>query len=180
MQNPFLVGERVYLRPFEPEDAPRAASWMNDRRVTERLANYMPWSVSAERKVLADFISSEHIGLGVVLRQSDELIGASGLSSINHRDQIATFGIVIGFPEHWGKGIGTEVTRLVRDLGFEDLNLNRIELRVDVDNAAGIAAYERAGFRREGIRRQARFRKGTHVDEHMMAILREEWQGPGK
>lgn len=179
MTNPFLIGERVYLRPFEPDDARRAAAWMNDRVVTERLAGYLPWSVARERQALAEFISPEHVGLGVCLRESDELIGASGLSAIDHRDQTASFGIVIGYPEQWGKGLGTEVTRLVRDFGFEDLNLNRIALRVDVDNAAGIAAYERAGFRREGHHRQARFRRGRHVDEYSMAIVREDWKGAG-
>ena len=38
-----------------------------------------------------------------------------------------------------------------------------------------IRTYEKAGFKLEGVRKQALFREGAWHDEHIMAILREEW-----
>ena len=35
--------------------------------------------------------------------------------------------------------------------------------------------YEKAGFTREGTRREAIFRDGRYHDEHVMSILREEF-----
>ena len=37
MKNPFLIGERVYLRPIEPADAEVMVPWMNDAEVTRTL-----------------------------------------------------------------------------------------------------------------------------------------------
>ncbi len=61
------------------------------------------------------------------------------------------------------------------DYGFLTLGLNRIQLQVWVDNIAGVKAYERAGFKREGMLRQAMFHDGKYCDFLVMSILREEY-----
>jgi len=55
------------------------------------------------------------------------------------------------------------------------LNLNRVALRVYEDNERGIRAYEKVGFKREGILRQDIYREGRYWNTFLMAILREEW-----
>jgi len=40
----------------------------------------------------------------------------------------------------------------------------------------GIRAYEKAGFRKEGVLRQDVFRAGRYWDTILMAILRQEWE----
>jgi len=37
MKNPFLIGDKIYLRPIEVEDAPRYVVWLNDGDVTRTL-----------------------------------------------------------------------------------------------------------------------------------------------
>jgi RimJ/RimL family protein N-acetyltransferase len=59
---------------------------------------------------------------------------------------------------------------------FETLNLNRVWLHVRATNAAGIRAYEKVGYRREGLLRQHMYREGQYDDIVTMAILREDWQ----
>ncbi len=60
-------------------------------------------------------------------------------------------------------------------LGFEEFNLNRIELDVLASNHRAIRAYEKAGFVAEGRSREAIFRGGRFVDLLRYAILRWEW-----
>lgn len=86
------------------------------------------------------------------------------------------FGIVIGEKDCWGKGYGTEVTRLMVWHGFQNLNLNRIWLNVYDFNPRGIRAYEKAGFKKEGALRQAMYAEGKYHDTFVMGILREEWE----
>jgi diamine N-acetyltransferase len=43
-------------------------------------------------------------------------------------------------------------------------------------NVAGIRAYEKAGFRREGVMRQHIYVDGAYVDTWVMGILRSEWK----
>jgi RimJ/RimL family protein N-acetyltransferase len=59
---------------------------------------------------------------------------------------------------------------------FETLNLNRIWLNVYEYNQRGVRAYEKVGFRREGVLRQDTFRDGRYWDTIAMAVLREEWR----
>ena len=71
-----------------------------------------------------------------------------------------------------GKGVGTALMQAALDLADRWLNLTRVELTVDVDNAAGIALYERFGFEIEGTHRSFAFRDGEYVDSYSMARIR--------
>lgn len=176
MTNPFLVGARLYLRALERADAPALVPWLNDPEVTRFLRAYRPMTLRAEEEFIERAGQGDDIVLGVVLREGDRLIGAAGLSQIDYRCRRASFGISIGARDEWGKGYGTEATRLVVGYAFETLNLNRVWLHVYEYNGRGLRAYEKVGFRREGVLRQDIFRDGRYWDTITMAILREEWE----
>ena len=73
-------------------------------------------------------------------------------------------------------GLGTWMVRFARDFAFGELGLHRLELDVFTFNPRAIRAYEKAGFRREGARRDA-VRDGDGCgDDILMAILEEEWR----
>ncbi|HYC21130.1 MAG TPA: GNAT family protein [Candidatus Bathyarchaeia archaeon] len=180
MKNPFLIGESVYLRAFEREDAPLAVAWMNDQEITETLAWYRPANLQTEEEFIASSLKGDdRIALAIAVKESDRLIGSVGLEQIQWRERSACFGIVIGDKEEWGKGYGTDATRLMVKYGFGTLNLNRIWLHAREDNGGGIRAYEKAGFRREGVLRQEVYREGRYWDAVAMAILRADWDGRG-
>ena len=73
------------------------------------------------------------------------------------------------------KGYGTEATKLAQKFAFEVLKLNRLELEVFSHNIRGIKAYGKAGFKIEGILRQAHHINQTYSDEIIMGILKEEY-----
>jgi RimJ/RimL family protein N-acetyltransferase len=68
----------------------------------------------------------------------------------------AELGISIHDKTQWSKGLGTDAVRLVVDYAFEELDLNRVELTTDEENARAIRCYEKVGFVREGLLRQHR------------------------
>lgn len=176
MQNPHVIGERVYLRPLGRADAPALQPWFNDPEVCEQLAIRRAASLEFELEFLAGLERDEHrVVLGIALRDGDALIGTTGLEEIDFVNRQAQFGIAIGVKSEWGKGHGTEVTRLVVRYAFEHLNLNRVFLHVYETNPRGLRAYEKAGFRREGVLRQARWQQTRFVDTIVMGMLREEW-----
>jgi putative acetyltransferase len=72
-----------------------------------------------------------------------------------------------------GMGIGTRLIETAVHVGFQYLDLQRIELEVYVDNASAIHMYEKAGFVHEGTKRRNAIRNGVYVDGHVMAILDE-------
>ncbi len=177
MQNPFYLGPRMYFRPLEREDAPRVAGFFNNPEVRRNLLRYRPLTVGQEVAFLERIASSEQdVVLGVMLREGDRLTGLVGLHELDFRDRRASFGIALGEPSEWGKGYGSEATRMMMDYAFGTLNLNRVTLHVFEDNLAGIRAYEKAGFQREGVLRQHHYNEGRYVDTLAMGVLRSEWK----
>jgi RimJ/RimL family protein N-acetyltransferase len=177
VKNPFLVGTKVYLRPLEREDAPLFVPWVNDVAVTRTLeAFYHPIGLQTEIDFIERMEKSKHdVVFGIAVRGTDALIGVTGLHQIDYKNRRAVFGIFVGEKQEWGKGYGTEATRLITSYAFETLNLNRVALRVYEDNERGIRAYEKVGFKREGLLRQDIYREGRYWNTFLMAILREEW-----
>jgi RimJ/RimL family protein N-acetyltransferase len=176
MKNPFLIGTNVYLRPLEREDAAQIVAWLNDPEITHSLTLYRPLSRRAEEDYLDKLAASEpEIGLGIAVRETDRLIGVTGLKDLDVKNRSACFGIVIGEKAEWDKGHGTEATALMVRYAFETLNLNRVWLHVLEYNQRGVRAYEKVGFRKEGVLRQEHYRHGRYWDTITMAILRADW-----
>jgi RimJ/RimL family protein N-acetyltransferase len=173
----YYEGERIYFRPVELSDEPCLRRWINDPRVWRTLGSILPKNGVVEKTWIESlYKSATDVVFGIVIKDSDELIGVTGLHRIDPINRRAVFGITIGDVTCHNKGYGTEAARLVVRYGFEVLNLNRIELEVFANNFRGIRAYQKAGFQHEGCRRQAVFREGRYEDVYVFSILSEEYQ----
>jgi RimJ/RimL family protein N-acetyltransferase len=181
----FFSSPRLWFRSPEQADVPRITRWINDPAVRKHLATRVfPLSQHAEEEWVRRVTSNptQAAADAVVLLfgplGTETPIGSTGFHSLNWIVRRAEWGILIGETEHWNQGYGREVARRMLQYAFQELNLNRVELRVNSANAAGIKAYEAAGFRREGVLRQAAWVDGRHEDILIMSVLRQEWQGP--
>ena len=173
----YYEGDRILLRPLELSDEELLRGWLNDPLNWKTLGRFLPVTELDERDFLQRLHkSNDQIALGIVVRDSGQLIGATGLHNINWPNRSAEFGIIIGDRGQQGLGLGGEATRLMVRYGFEELNLNRIGLSVFSDHPRAIRAYRRAGFVEEGRRRQAFFRNGKYHDELCFGLLRSEWK----
>jgi UDP-4-amino-4,6-dideoxy-N-acetyl-beta-L-altrosamine N-acetyltransferase len=176
MLNPFLIGEKVYLRPLQQSDAANFVKWLNHPDIQRLTLRIRPLTLEEE----ADYMermrqSTTDVALVIALKVNDLPIGMTGFRQIDWSSRHACFGIVIGETEHWGQGYGTDVTRLIVQYAFDTLNLNRVWLQVCEYNQRGIRCYERVGFRKEGLLRQEYYREGRYWDTLVMAVLREDW-----
>ena len=137
-----------------------------------------PTSLEAEEDWYARVSKAENQSLFTVYEKSElRPIGTTGLGEINHTHRTAEFGIMIGDKESWGKGYGTEVTRLILEYGFICLGLHNIHLWANAANERGIRAYQRAGFRMAGRWRQAKRRGDRAYDLVLMDCLATEFEG---
>ena len=83
--------------------------------------------------------------------------------------------IAIGLrPTYQGRGIGTEAQRLFVAYLFAHTRAHRIQAWTDVANHAEQRALEKAGFRREGVIREAQWRAGRWHDQVLYSVLRPE------
>jgi len=174
-----IVGEKVRLRPIERDDLPRFVEWFSDPEVRRHLALYLPFSLAQEERWFENLLGrlerQESVALTIETAEGAH-IGNIGLNSINWKDRNAELGISIGEKAYWDQGYGTDAIRTLLGLAFRQMNLHRVFLRVDADNARGIRCYEKAGFRREGTFREVVFKEGTYHDQHVMSILQSEFE----
>jgi RimJ/RimL family protein N-acetyltransferase len=105
---------------------------------------------------------------------SGELAGAALLWSIDSHNRSAHLGISI-LPGFRGRGLGTDVVRVLCEYGFALRNLRRLQVETLADNDAMIAAATRAGFRHEGTLRRAAWTYGQELDVVVYGLLSEEW-----
>jgi diamine N-acetyltransferase len=176
-----VVGEKVALGPLRPDLAATYARWMNQidvRRGLDRLGISTPESeakwVEDNNKEGAE--NEPKAAEFTIYDRSDTApVGTVGLFGIEHVNGLARFGIAIG--ERRGQGLGSEATRLALDYGFHVLQLRNVMLEVLDWNVAGLTAYERAGFRRIGIRRGAVLSRGRRTDLVLMDAVPEDF-GP--
>ncbi len=176
MNKVYYAGKHLYFRAIEIEDAPIIAAWRNDPESWRTLGQMNPLNrIREDEYISALYKPDGDIVLGINLFDGDRFIGMCGLHRIDAIAHSATFGILIGGEQDRGHGHGIEATRLMVQYGFEELNLNRIELCVFADHPKGFHVYTQAGFVKEGVMRDAYFRNGEYHDAIHMAILRKEW-----
>ena len=177
-EQPLVIqSERVLLRP------PRESDLAESLRVwTPELRHMYGGSLTSERRPSLEDRQHwlERAGREPTAHLSVEVdghyIGHVGLTIADESNKRGRFVIGIESPQCWGKGYGTEVTRLILRHAFETLDLHRVELGVAAYNARAIRCYEKAGFRHEGVERDSFFVDGKWHDDLLMAILREDWE----
>ncbi len=179
METAFLIGEQVYLRPLRREDLDgKYLAWLNDPEVNRYLeTGIFPQSKEQlERFYEAMIKAADQVMLAIVDKETEQHIGNVKLGPISWVHRKASLGILIGEKDFWGKGVGQEVTRLIVEYGFNRLNLHRINLGVYAEHQAAIHVYEKIGFKKEGLFRQALFHEGMYKDHLWMGLLHSEYR----
>lgn len=111
------------------------------------------------------------------IAEADDLrVGLAELVDINHIHRRAEFQVIIA-PEHQGRGYAKRATRLAVEYAFAILNLHKVYLVVDVDNAVAIHVYKEMGFKQEGLLKKEYFSGGEYRDVIRMAIFQRDFLG---
>ena len=173
-----LEGRLVVLRRHVPENVRAFERWYADPEVA-RLTRYQDGPmrpVEIERFFISRVVGPDSLALAIHLRESGRLIGTCAFSQLDADNGSALFHITIGEVDAWGRGYGTEATRLMLAHAFGKLRLHRIALSVFEFNERAIRAYRACGFQVEGRAREAIWRDGRWWDEITMSILQPEWR----
>lgn len=173
----FIEGQKVDLRGLRREDMPAYRSWIDNPAVTMFMET--GWRPASEQDLeelyRVSTAAPDTVAFAIVDKSSSKVVGCCGLYVIQWICRRADFRIIIGEPDAWNKGVGSEAARLTVAYGFDKLNLETIYLGVNTENEGAIKSYEKAGFVREGVRRKLIYRNGRYYDALMMSVLREEY-----
>ncbi|OGZ07946.1 MAG: hypothetical protein A2942_03115 [Candidatus Lloydbacteria bacterium RIFCSPLOWO2_01_FULL_50_20] len=173
----FLEGKKVILRPLNKHtDAEKLQRWINDPEVRHNLVMIFPQTLKNEE----DFIdrggdAAKGVVLGMVLKETGELIGTMALHEIDWPNRNASTGAMIGEKKYWGKGYGTDAKMLLLDYAFNTLNLHTVSSTAFAFNKRSIRYSIHCGYKVEGVQRSRLFRSGRYWDRVHLGVSKREW-----
>lgn len=177
MENPFLIGNLIYLRSPEEGDEEIIAISENNPISRQNLYYALPTNSTIQRDKIKQRLNNHStIFFTICSIQNDKPIVCTSFVRIDWVGKMATYYIAIAEEENWNKGYGKEVTRLMVDYAFATLNFNRIQLHVSVENERAIKVYEKIGFVKEGFLREAMFFNNHYIDFYLMGMIKKDWE----
>ena len=102
--------------------------------------------------------------------ESGELVGMAMAPAIDREGREGELGYLVA-PAHRGRGVGTELLRMLTRWWFEDLGMLRAELIIDASNPASLGIARRCGYVHEGTRRSTHHKNGIRIDATIWSRL---------
>ncbi|OWA37715.1 GNAT family N-acetyltransferase [Saccharibacillus sp. O16] len=172
----------ITLEYFVPADFDSLIAWSGDAKfllqwsgpefthplTTDQLIHYLEGANDKE--------TSSRFIYKAVEQQTNEMVGHICLGNVDRANRSARVGKVLLNPDRRGKGYGKQMIDHILEIGFHDFKLHRISLGVFDFNTSAIQCYEKVGFVREGLLRDARRYKEDYWNLIEMSILEEEWK----
>jgi RimJ/RimL family protein N-acetyltransferase len=177
-----LETSRLMIRPHTMENLAQMNRWDNDPELLLyndcQPENRQPDSLEDTRAYRQRIIRQDpprgmrHFAIH---KKDGSFIGFGMLAFIDPYNRSCKLGITIGEKSEWGKGYAREALEAVIAYCFEQLNMNRVGSEIYAFNERSIRLFESLGFQREGVVRQAVWKRQAFVDEYIYGLLREEW-----
>ena len=170
------VAAAVTLRPLERDDL-HFVHQLNNNRTVMGYWFEEPYESFVELEELYRKHIHDQSERRFIVQDGDrKRVGLVELVEIDHLHRRAEF-LIMTAPEHQSRGFARAATQLAINYAFRVLNLYKLYLLVDVDNARALAIYEAAGFRREGVLTDEYFSDGRYHSVVRMRLFQHEVLG---
>lgn len=169
-----IKSKHFILRPFRRGDEESLVENINNKKIY-RNTSHIPYPYTLKdaeewvTKNLKEAIKKRPKEINFVIDINSEVAGSIGFSKIEgHKAEIGYWLA----EKYWGRGITTQVVKLITKFGFEKLKLRRIYAHVFFFNKASIKVLEKAGYKFEGTLRKNVMKDGKFIDNYLLARVR--------
>jgi RimJ/RimL family protein N-acetyltransferase len=173
-----LRGELVGLRARRQADVQILHAQLYEDVATRSRSDSRPWHPVSADSADSPFAIGTRQGdvtvFSVVSLADEELVGDALLWGIDNHNRSAHIGVSL-LPGARGKGLSTDIVRVLCDYGFVVRGLHRLQVDTLADNGAMIAAAKAAGFTVEATLRASAWVTGAFIDEVVLGQLAEDW-----
>lgn len=178
LEKPVLEGRLITLRPLTEKDADVMFAAADNAEVNRLTGTTQTATLEQYRTHYARLLAAQdRVDYAIIPNEKPEkVVGEVVLNAIDEQNRSANFRIMLLNESYFGKGYGSEATRLMVKHGFERLELHRIDLEVYDFNPRAARVYEKAGFVREGVKRDVLFWDGAFHSAIVMSILELEYR----
>lgn len=173
---PELLTDRLRLREITMTDAQNIYDILSHPEVVKYDSFDRFTSINQAEALINIFDKKFRDGKAIFWRisykEENRLIGFCKLE-IDIPEVRGDYGYDLNFND-WNKGIMTETLETVVDFAVYQLNINRLEASVSIENRASIKVLKKCGFIEEGIMRSRSYWKGKCHDMMMLSLLKDE------
>lgn len=175
-----LRTQRLCLRPFSIEDAPRLALLAGKRRVADTTISIPhPYTTGKAEDTIVRFSREQMSGAAyhfaiALIEKPAEFFGYCGLRDIDPEHLVGELSFWIDEGAS-GRGYVTEAGHAILNFAFAKLGLNRICAYHMVRNTGSANVLRRLRLQQEGILRQRVRKWGVFEDVCLSAILQRHW-----
>ncbi|MPY24270.1 GNAT family N-acetyltransferase [Shewanella psychropiezotolerans] len=170
-----LSSKRITLSPFDETDKVLFIEFFMCPKTMKHI--YAPFTY--EEAVAAFEIKSQPwtiksncwLSFSISALDSGEKLGHLGLKITNHEAKIAEIGYMIKQSAQ-GKGFAAEALDLVKDYGFDVLQLNKLTATCSAHNTGSFKLLEKLGFIREGCLQQNSIINNRYVDDYVYGLCK--------
>jgi RimJ/RimL family protein N-acetyltransferase len=168
--DPPLGAGDVRLRPYRPGDLEALVSELADPEVP-RWTNVPPGYGREEGQSFLSQAEPQRLaGRALTLAIGDPLQGAVGLTDVDWPERRAELGYWVAASCR-GRGLASLAVRLISDWALGQAGFERLELYANPANEASQRVAEKAGYTREGLLRELRYRRGERETLYVFSRL---------
>jgi len=142
-----LIQKMIILQPFKEEDFDRLISWISDEKLLIQFAGSKFQFPLSHEQLKAYCAEAKRNIFKVISKESSEVVGHAEVYQIAE-DTVLICRVLIGAPQHRGKGLGTALMKELIAFAEQDLGIKNIELNVFEWNLPAIACYQKLGFKK--------------------------------
>lgn len=153
-----VAANRNYLRTW--------LTWIDYAQTVDFIYNFAKGSMQRNK---------EGIEYSFVIMENKTVVGRIGIYKIDKQNKIGEIGYWIAENQQ-GRGLVTESCKALLLFCFDELNLNRIEIKCGTENLKSQKIPELLHFTKEGILRQAEWIQEKYIDLYIYSYLKKEFK----
>ncbi|WP_077619622.1 GNAT family N-acetyltransferase [Bacillus sinesaloumensis] len=179
MEDIYLENDVVILRPVRLEDCEGLLKAVRYPEIWEHMSVTLDTKDSV-RLYVENAIRERETNLSymfvIVHKESNEIIGSTSFLDIAKSHKRVEIGSTWLQPKYWRTNVNTNCKFLLLQYCFEEIKLNRVQIKTGHENYRSQKAIERLGATKEGILRNHMIRKEGKIRHTVLySIIKEEW-----
>ena len=171
--------KRLYFKEVESSDLKFIHQLHTNRLVEQYSTLGIPSDISQTKERIDEMIKEQYnnkrklYNWKVLIKDTNEFIGLAGISLSLDKFKLGEIYYEL-HPDYWSKGFGTEISKQLIKIGFEEFKLHKVEAGVATENINSIRILEKCGMTREGLRRKILPIRGEWKDNYHYAIVEDD------
>lgn len=173
--------EDISLRPLQTDDAKDIYNTIDAKR--EYLGRWLPFvaytdSVAFTQKFVDSAVDTDD--KTYTIRKGNKFIGLIGFKATDKANRKTEIGYWLS-QDYQKKGIMTRAADFLCKYAFEELGMNRIQIKCAVGNTQSCNIPRRLGFKFEGLERAGElFPDGSFADIEAYSLLKKEYNSSNR